>query len=220
MEVIKDILQALWAQDFVVLSAPKMVLSIYSILFTILLLENGILLFAFLPGDSLLLLAGALIARDVLPLLPTIVVLIIASSIGCWISYIQGRWLGHTKLVRSWLIKLPEHYHQRAYNMFHTHGLVALFMGRFLAFVRTILPTIAGLSGLKNTRFQVFNWLSSLLWVCSMLGAGLAISYIPFVKQHENQMMTCLMLLPIILLVIGLIGTIVVIVRKKRNTTD
>ncbi|AMH18888.1 DedA family protein [Hafnia paralvei] len=219
MEVIKEILHALWAQDFTVLSDPKMIWAIYGILFTTLLLENGLLPAAFLPGDSLLLLAGALIAKGVLPFFPTISVLIIASSLGCWMSYIQGRWLGDTKLVQGWLVQLPAHYHQRAYHMFHKHGLVALLVGRFLAFVRTILPTIAGLSGLKNARFQVFNWLSALLWVCSVTGVGLAISYIPFVKRHEDQVMTCLMILPIILLVSGLVGTIVMVVRRKRQTT-
>ncbi|UDG81541.1 Inner membrane protein YghB [Candidatus Profftia lariciata] len=215
MTVIKEILHALWAQDFVVLHSPKIIWVIYFILFTTLLLENGLLPVAFLPGDSLLLLAGALIAKGILPVFPTISILVISSSIGCWMSYIQGRWLGNTKLIQSWLIQLPTHYHQRAHYLFYKHGLIALFIGRFLAFIRTILPTIAGLSGLKNTRFQIFNWLSSLLWVCSMTGIGLAISYIPFVKRHEDQMMTCLMILPMVLLIIGLLGTILVIVRNN-----
>lgn len=70
---------------------------------------------------------------------------------------------------------------------------------------------------MKNARFQVFNWLSALLWVCSVTGVGLAISYIPFVKRHEDQVMTCLMILPIVLLVSGLVGTIVVVVRKNAK---
>lgn len=70
MEVIKEILHALWEQDFSVLSDPKMIWAIYGILFTTLLLENGLLPAAFLPGDSLLLLAGALIAKGVLPFFP------------------------------------------------------------------------------------------------------------------------------------------------------
>ncbi|CAD6510276.1 DedA family protein [Candidatus Profftia tarda] len=218
MALIKEILHALWEQDFTVLNSPKMLWAIYSILFITLLLENGLLPVSFLPGDSLLLLAGALMGKGVLPFFPTIIVLIIASSLGCWISYIQGRWLGNTRLVQTWIMQLPAHYHNRAYNMFHTHGLFALLAGRFLGFVRTILPTIAGLSGLKNTRFQVFNWLSAFLWVCSMTGLGLAISCIPIVKRHEDQMMTFLMVLPIILLVIGLVGTLIIFVRKKNHT--
>ena len=87
--------------------------------------------------------------------------------------------------------------------------------GRFLAFVRTLLPTMAGISGLSNRRFQFFNWLSALLWVCVVTGLGYALSMIPFVKRHEDQVMTCLMILPIALLLAGLLGTLFVVIKKK-----
>ncbi|WP_409518967.1 DedA family protein, partial [Leclercia sp.] len=93
--------------------------------------------------------------------------------------------------------------------------LLALLVGRFLAFVRTLLPTMAGISGLSNRRFQFFNWLSALLWVGVVTTFGYALSMIPFVKRHEDQVMTFLMILPIFLLVAGLVGTIVVVIRKK-----
>ncbi|MNC58069.1 Inner membrane protein YghB [compost metagenome] len=101
--------------------------------------------------------------------------------------------------------------------MFDRHGLFALLAGRFLAFVRTLLPTMAGISGLSNRRFQVFNWLSGLLWVGSVSSLGYALSMIPFVKRHEDQVMTCLMILPMVLLVAGLVGTLFVVIRKKFN---
>ncbi len=65
-----------------------------------------------------------------------------------------GRWLGNTRTVKGWLAQLPAKYHQRATCMFDRHGLLALLAGRFLAFVRTLLPTMAGISGLSNRRFQ------------------------------------------------------------------
>ncbi|UJL40960.1 hypothetical protein JS561_09805 [Salmonella enterica subsp. enterica serovar Infantis] len=66
----------------------------------------------------------------------------------------RGRWLGNTRTVKGWLAQLPAKYHQRATCMFDRHGLLALLAGRFLAFVRTLLPTMAGISGLSNRRFQ------------------------------------------------------------------
>lgn len=217
MDVIKTILNALWHQDFSVLSDPKLVMAIYGVLFITLFLENAILPAAFLPGDSLLLLSGALIAKGVLAFLPTVSLLVIASSLGCWLSYIQGRWLGHSKIVQGWLAQIPKHYHQRAHSLFHQHGLEALLIGRFLAFVRTLLPLVAGLSGLKNGRFQIFNWLSAVLWVGVIMGVGWAIGYIPFVRRHEDQVMTILILLPIVLLISGLIGSIALLLRKKQR---
>ncbi|STT14635.1 DedA family inner membrane protein YghB [Klebsiella pneumoniae] len=74
---------------------------------------------------------------------------------------------------------------------------------------------MAGISGLPNRRFQFFNWLSALLWVCVVTGLGYALSMIPFVKRHEDQVMTCLMILPIALLLAGLLGTLFVVIKKK-----
>ena len=99
--------------------------------------------------------------------------------------------------------------------MFDRHGLRALLAGRFLAFIRTLLPTMAGISGLSNRRFQLFNWLSGLLWVGAVTSLGYAISMIPFVKRHEDQVMTFLMLLPVFLLVVGLVGAVTVVLKKK-----
>ncbi|SQI40716.1 Inner membrane protein YqjA [Providencia alcalifaciens] len=165
MELVRELFFALWHQDYETLSNPSLIWSIYFMLFMILLLENGVLPAAFLPGDSLLILVGVLIAKDALSYPLTLVILTAGASIGCWVGYIQGRWLGNTAIVKGWLSHLPEHYHQRAHGLFHRHGLAALLIGRFLAFVRTLLPTIAGLAGLQNGRFQVFNWLSGFLWV-------------------------------------------------------
>lgn len=74
---------------------------------------------------------------------------------------------------------------------------------------------MAGISGLSNRRFQLFNWLSALLWVGVVMSLGYAISMIPFVKRHEDQVMTFLMLLPLFLLVIGLVGAVTVVLKKK-----
>ncbi|MBN3082242.1 DedA family protein [Pectobacterium polaris] len=217
MSVVHDIIQALWQQDFSALADPHVVWVVYGILFTTLFLENGLLPASFLPGDSLLLLTGAMIAKGVMSFFPTMILLTVAASLGCWLSYLQGRWLSDTRLVKGWLLQLPAHYHQRAHHLFHRHGLMALLVGRFLAFIRTLLPTMAGISGLNNTRFQIFNWLSGLLWVGGIVTLGYALSHIPLVKRYEDQVMTALILLPIILLVSGLIGMAVMVWRKKRS---
>lgn len=215
MAVIQDIIAALWHHDFAALADPHVVGVVYFVMFATLFLENGLLPASFLPGDSLLLLAGALIARGCMDFVSTLLILTSAASLGCWLSYVQGRWLGNTRIVKSWLAQLPVKYHERATCMFDRHGLLALLAGRFLAFIRTLLPTMAGISGLSNRRFQLFNWLSALLWVGVVISLGYAISMIPFVKRHEDQVMTFLMVLPVFLLVVGLIGAVTVVLKKK-----
>jgi membrane protein DedA with SNARE-associated domain len=220
MDVLREIVHALWQQDFIALADPSVIWVVYAVLFTTLFLENGLLPASFLPGDSLLLLSGALIAKGVMAFVPTLIILTVAASLGCWLSYLQGRWLGHTNLVKGWLLQLPAQYHQRAHNLFNRHGLTALVIGRFLGFVRTLLPTMAGISGLNSTRFQFFNWLSAGdLGRCSGR-PRLRLQPDPLVKRYESQVMTGLMILPLVLLLVGLVGGMLVIWRKKRAASS
>ncbi|NDL00118.1 DedA family protein [Photorhabdus bodei] len=215
MEIVKELIYALWYQDYETLANPSLLWAIYIMLFLILFLENGLLPAAFLPGDSLLILVGVLIAKGAMSFPLTIVVLTAGASLGCWIGYLQGKWLGNTKTVQGWLSHLPAYYHQRAYNLFHRHGLSALLLGRFLAFVRTLLPTLAGLTGLQNSRFQFFNWLSGFLWVIILTSLGYAFGKTSIFRQYEDLVMNFLILLPLALLIIGFSGSLLVVWRKK-----
>lgn len=211
------VLKALWAHDYIVLSDPKFVTALYLMLFLILFLENGFLPAAFLPGDSLLILSGVLVSHaDVhMTVVGTLTVLIMGAGLGTWLGYIQGRWLSNTKLMKSWLGHLPEKYHQRAKLLFHKHGLAALFVGRFIAFVRTLLPILTGISELNNTRFQIYNWLSAAFWVMLLVGAGYLFGISPFFKKYEDNLISILMIIPATLICIGISATIFVVFRKK-----
>ncbi|WP_036772636.1 DedA family protein [Photorhabdus australis] len=219
MEVLHEIMRALWQHDFSKLANPDVLWIIYGILFMTLVLENGLLPAAFLPGDTLLILAGALIAKGVMCFIPTVLILTVAASIGCWLGYLQGRWLGDTKRVKGWLAQLPIQYRQRANMLFFKHGLAALLIGRFLAFVRTLLPTLAGISGLNSKRFQIFNWLSGLLWVITVVGFGYLLNQIPFIKSHQDLVMNILVILPIVLLLSGLGASLLMYWRHRRAST-
>ena len=82
--------------------------------------------------------------------------------------------------------------------------------------MRTLLPTIAGLSGLSNARFQFFNWVSAFLWVVILTVIGFALGKTPIFRRYEDEMMFFLMMLPLALLVFGLVGSLVVIWRKRQ----
>ncbi len=88
MDVLREIVHALWQQDFIALADPSVIWVVYAVLFTTLFLENGLLPASFLPGDSLLLLSGALIAKGVMAFVPTLIILTVAASLGCWLSYV------------------------------------------------------------------------------------------------------------------------------------
>lgn len=220
MELIKELFYALWHQDLQVLANSSLIWAIYALLFIIIFLENGLLPASFLPGDSLLLLSGALAATGILNFVVVLFVLTVAAGLGCWVSYLQGRWLGKTRTVQRWMSHLPGHYHQRTQYLFTHHGLAALVIARFLAFIRTLLPTIAGLSGLNPIRFQIFNWLSALLWVGSISGFGYGLSLTPFFKHHESGVMMMLFILPVVLLIFGLMGSLIVVWRQKNKSNN
>ncbi|CDM88396.1 DedA family protein [Xenorhabdus bovienii] len=219
MEKLSEIMHALWQHDFTQLANPEVIWIIYGVLFVTLVLENGLLPAAFLPGDTLLVLSGALIAKGVMSFIPTVILLTIAASLGCWLGYLQGRWLGHTRIVKNWLAQLPVQYRERAHVLFAKHGLAALLIGRFLAFVRTLLPTFAGISGLNSKRFQFFNWLSGFLWVIIIVSFGYILNQIPFVKAHQDLVMNILMILPVILLFSGLFASLLMYWRHKKTSS-
>jgi membrane protein DedA with SNARE-associated domain len=182
-------------------------------MFATLFLENGLLPASFLPGDSLLLLAGALIAKGVMDFVPTIAILTAAASLGCWLSYMQGRWLGNTQTVKGWLAHLPHKYHQRATCMFDRHGLA------LLAGVSGVCPHPAANHG---GHFRSAEPPLPVLQLAERPAvgrrghrSGLCAEHDPFVKRHEDQVMTCLMILPIALLLAGLLGTLFVVIKKK-----
>lgn len=172
MNILKELIHVVWQNNLVLFPNVRLVLAIYSLAFLILFLENAIIPAVFLPGDSLLVILGVLIAKGILNFTVTLGILTIAVSLGSWISYLQGKFLENNKIFKRWLSLLPNKFYQRANYIMNRYGLSALFIGRFIAFVRTVLPIIAGISGLSSFRFQLFNWISSFLWVFIFIVLG------------------------------------------------
>lgn len=217
MDTIITLYHALFSLNLDVLKDPQVLWVLYGMLFVILMLENGVLPAAFLPGDSLLFLTGILISLDIFHFGLINVVLIAGAALGTWLGYLQGRWLGNTKIVKNWLDHLPKKYHQRARILFYRYGLLALFFARFIPFVRTLLPIMAGLSGLGNKRFHIYNWLSATLWIFLIVTLGYLFGLSPIFKAYEKQFMTLFMLIPVFLLVIGLIASLWVVYKRWQS---
>ncbi|URJ32250.1 DedA family protein [Blochmannia endosymbiont of Camponotus sp.] len=188
MNILKELLNVvLWQNNIVFFPNARLALAIYSLAFLILFLENAIIPAVFLPGDSLLVILGVLVAKGVLNFTITLGILTIAVSLGSWISYLQGKFLENNKILKRWLSLLPNKFYQRANYMIHRHGLSALFIGRFIALVRTVLPIIAGISGLSSFRFQLFNWISSFLWVFVFIVLGFFLERLEFFHTYYSM---------------------------------
>lgn len=215
MENLLSIYHAFASANIEALSNPSILITLYCVLFSVLLLENGILPAAFLPGDSLLLFTGLLISQDVLHFGWVNLVMILGAVIGTWLGYLQGIWLGNTKLVQGWIAHLPKKYYDKTQILFHKYGLQALFIGRFIPFVRTAMPIMAGISGLHSKKFHIYNLISATLWIFLIVTVGYLIGLTPIFSAHKDLLLKLFALIPIVLLVIGLISSIVLVVKRK-----
>ena len=162
---------------------------VYAILFGIIFVETGVVIWPFLPGDSLLFAAGALCATGALSTPLTAGLLVAAAFGGDAVNYSIGRYIGprvfasagdggfsHRLLNRDHL--------NRAHEFFEKYGGKAVIMGRFVPIVRTFVPFVAGAAEMTRRTFVLYNIVGAILWVCLCLGAGVMFGNIPVVKNN------------------------------------
>lgn len=143
----------------------------YALLFIIIFCETGLVVFPFLPGDSLLFAAGALAANanDTLNIHILFLSLTIASITGNLLNYAIGRWVG-PHVFYSDLSRLFNKKHLiRAHTFFETYGGKTIILARFLPIIRTFVPFVAGIAYMSLRSFLVYNVMGALLWIGSLL---------------------------------------------------
>jgi len=157
---------------------------VYAILFLIIFCETGLVVLPFLPGDSLLFVAGMYAVRGELNLALLIVLLSIAAIIGNTVNYAVGNYLGP----RVFLWPNSRFFNrtalERAHQYYEKHGGKTLVITRFMPLLRTFTPFVAGVSSMRIARFQFFNVAGALLWIVSLTLAGYFFGNIPFIKQN------------------------------------
>jgi membrane-associated protein len=168
---------------------------VYAILFGIIFVETGVVIWPFLPGDSLLFAAGALCATGSLSTPVTAGLLVAAAFLGDAVNYSIGRYIGpkvFTAAGASGPASTPTGWHRllnrdhlkRAHEFFEKYGGKAVILGRFVPIVRTFVPFVAGAAEMTRKTFVLYNIVGAMLWVCLCLGAGLLFGNIPIVKNN------------------------------------
>ena len=155
----------------------------YLILFAVIFCETGLVVLPFLPGDSLLFLAGVFAGRGSLSLAVLLVALIAAAILGDTVNYWVGHFLGHRMIAsRRKLIK-PEHL-AYTHEFFEKYGGKTIILARFVPIVRTVAPFVAGLGEMSYGRFMSYNAVGGTAWVllCTLAGYGLYRNQ--FVQDH------------------------------------
>jgi membrane-associated protein len=158
---------------------------IYAILFAIIFAETGLVIFAFLPGDSLLFIAGTFCASGALDAQLLATLLVIAAILGNTANYWLGAMLGHTIVARdyAWLDKTAL---QKTHAFYEKHGGKTIILARFIPIVRAFAPFVAGISAMSHRKFQIFNVIGALTWVVLLVFAGFYLGNIPLLRDHLN----------------------------------
>ena len=162
---------------------------VYAMLFAIIFVETGLVIWPFLPGDSLLFTAGALAATGVLDIYLVSILLVAAAIAGDAVNYSIGRYVGPKVFsahdYKGFLHKLLNRDHlDKAHAFFEKHGGMAVVSGRFVPIVRTFVPFVAGAASMTASTFVTFNVVGAIVWVTVCTGAGYLFGNVPIVKEN------------------------------------
>jgi len=156
---------------------------VYAALFGIFFAETGVVVLAFLPGDSLVFVAGALAAGGGLDLPLVILAMSAGAIVGNTTNFAIGSWLGH-RIYDGTLRWIDRNALMRTHAFFERHGGKTIVAARFVPVVRTFAPLVAGAAEMSMRRFQVFSVAGALLWIVSLSVAGYLFGNVPWVKDH------------------------------------
>lgn len=185
----------------------------YGILFSIVFVETGVVIMPFLPGDSLLFAAGTLAALGAfnLPLLMT--VFIVAAIIGDTVNYHIGKAVGLSIPPNSFLGKvINKERMEAAQQFFDKHGGKTIVIARFMPFIRTFIPFVAGASRMNYRYFIMYNVVGAFAWVfiCTLL--GYFFGNIPIIKENFSTVLLLIIFISVLPAIISAINA-----RRKKN---
>ncbi len=187
---------------------------VYAILFAVIFCETGLVVTPFLPGDSLLFLAGALAASSTtgsaggttgLDVHVLAILLIIAAVLGDALNYFIGVWVG-PKLFKDNNARFLKRDHlDKAHDFYEKWGGAAIILARFTPFLRTYVPFVAGMSRMTYAKFAFYNVTGGIVWVASLAYLGYFFGNIPWVKANQGFLVIGIILLSLMPIAIGFI---------------
>ena len=187
---------------------------VYLVLFLIIFAETGLVVLPFLPGDSLLFIAGAFGATGHLDPVLLGALLIVAAVTGNTVNYAIGRYIG-PRVFTANIRFLDRAALLRTHAFYEKHGGKTIVMSRFAPVIRTFAPFVAGVAEMNAVRFQLFNISGAVLWVVSLIMAGYFFGNIPIIKEHLNTIVLLGLAAAIVPVVLA---ALVKLVKGRRDT--
>ncbi|HVP23910.1 MAG TPA: VTT domain-containing protein [Conexivisphaerales archaeon] len=185
---------------------------VYLVLFLFIFGETGFVLFPFLPGDSILFIAGTFAAAGSLDVSLLVVVLAIAAVAGDSVNYSIGRYIGPRAFHEN-VRFLKKEYLDRAHVFFERHGGKAIVLARFAPIIRTFVPFVAGIGSMRYRRFLMYNVVGGIGWVALFVLTGYFFGNIAFVKENFTLVIYAIVAISLLPAVLGFIQGL-----RKRPT--
>jgi membrane-associated protein len=176
---------------------------VYALLFLIIFVETGLVVMPFLPGDSLLFVVGALCGLALMSLPLAMLLLTMAAIAGNQTNYAIGRRVGSR--VFGW--EKSRWFNRDAFDRMHAfyerYGGVTIVLARFMPFLRTFAPFVAGVAQMTRRKFTFYDVTGGTLWVCSLTLAGYLFGNIPLVQQNLSKIIWAMILIPGLVVLYG-----------------
>ena len=176
---------------------------VYVLLFLVIFVETGVVVMPFLPGDSLLFVVGAMCGVGLLSFPVAVTVLIAAAILGDQTNYSIGRYFG-PKVFRWENSRLfNKAAFDQAHDFYERYGGITIILARFMPFLRTFAPFVAGVAAMSRVKFTLYNVVGALIWVLGICTAGYFLGSIPWVKVNLDKIIWAMILIPGLVVVYG-----------------
>jgi membrane-associated protein len=176
---------------------------VYALLFLIIFVETGVVVMPFLPGDSLLFVVGAMCGVGMMSLPLSMALLTVAAILGDQCNYAIGRHVGPR--VFQW--ESSRFFNRRAFDQTHAfyekYGGITIVVARFMPFLRTFAPFVAGVANMTRSKFTAYNVSGALLWVVGITSIGYLFGNLPWVKEHLDKIIWGAILIPGLIVIFG-----------------
>ncbi len=176
---------------------------VYALLFAIIFVETGLVVMPFLPGDSLLFVVGAMCGLGLMEIKLAMPLLVVAAVLGDQMNYSIGRYFGP----KVWQWEHSRYFNKRAFHQAHefyeTYGGITIIVARFLPFIRTFVPFVAGVADMSRRKFTLYNIVGALLWVVGIIALGFLFGNMPWVQENMSLVIWAMIIVPGVLALVG-----------------
>ncbi|MFM6986469.1 MAG: DedA family protein [Hydrogenophaga sp.] len=169
---------------------------VYALLFLIIFVETGLVVMPFLPGDSLLFIVGALCGAGLMDWSIAAGLMLAAAILGDQTNYSIGRYFGPKVFQWENSRFFNKNAFNQAHNFYERYGGVTIILARFMPFIRTFAPFVAGVAEMTRSKFTAYNVAGAIIWVIGLTAAGYFFGNLPWVQAHLSKIIWALIIVP------------------------